>query len=319
MFKWALFLIVLASVGIYARNLWGALDSRTLRPRWGWMTLACVVSVAGWLPSVWFWGRLFLALGIRPDGGQLLRAYYCGHPGKYAPGKAMVILIRAALLAPGGVPAAATAYTVTLETLTFMAAGCVTMVLLLPDIIADIPQFAELSSFIAQPAWRVVFSLLAIGSGIGGLAALARISGRLAERMKGALPAVGTLSRKIPVRTFAGGLALFLGAWWLQGATIGLTLQALSPEPVSWSDWPLWTGTAAVSLVGGFLAIFAPGGLGVREGLLMELLQQQVGPHEAVAAAFLLRGVTLVGELLMAAAVYVLIRAPAQNEKAAPG
>jgi uncharacterized membrane protein YbhN (UPF0104 family) len=318
-FKWTLFLIVLVFVGIYARRMWGELGSRALRPRWGWLALATFVSVVGWLPSVWYWRRLLLTLGIRVDGGQLLRAYYCGHPGKYVPGKAMVILIRAALLAPSGVPAAATAYTVTLETLTFMAAGCVTMVLLLPYTIAGIPQLVDLTAFIAQPACRLAIPLLAIGSGIGGLAALARISGRLAGRMKGALPAVGTLSRRIPAQTFASGLILFLGAWWLQGATIGLTLQALSPEPVSWSDWPLWTSTAAVSLVGGFLAIFAPGGLGVREGLLMELLRQQVGPHEAVAAAIVLRGVTLAGELLMAAAVYVLIRAPGPEGKIASG
>ncbi|HTI50751.1 MAG TPA: hypothetical protein VL475_07365, partial [Planctomycetaceae bacterium] len=189
--------------------------------------------------------------------------------------------------------------------------GVVTMVLLLPWIIASIPQLDELAEFIAQPACRLAFPVLAIVGSIGGLTVLARISVRLAGRMKGSIPALGTLAQPIPLQTFAAGLVVFLGAWWLQGATLGLTLQALSPEPVSWSDWPLWTGTAAVSLVGGFLAIFAPGGLGVREGLLMELLRQQLGPHEAVAAAILLRGVTLVGELLMAGAVYVLIRAPA--------
>jgi uncharacterized membrane protein YbhN (UPF0104 family) len=309
-FKWTLFLVVLAFVAIHAQTLWGELDSRSLRPRWGWLVLATIVSVAGWLPSVWYWRELLRAVGVRPDGGQLLKAYYCGHPGKYVPGKAMVILIRATILSQNGVPAPTTAYTVTLETLTFMAAGCVTMVLLLPWMIAALPQLAEQAEFIAQPACRVAFPLLAIIGGIGGLAALSRIAGRLAERMTGTLPAVGTPSWRIPVRTFASGLAVFLGAWWLQGATLGLTLQALSPEPVSWSDWPLWTGTAAVSLVGGFLAIFAPGGLGVREGLLMELLRHQVGPHEAVAAAIVLRGVTLVGELLMAAAVYLFIRAP---------
>ncbi|HTI50315.1 MAG TPA: hypothetical protein VL475_05170, partial [Planctomycetaceae bacterium] len=107
--KWGLFFVVLAFVGLHAAKLWGEFDSRTLRLRWGWLALATVVSVAGWLPSVWYWRRLLGALGARPEGGQLLRAYYCGHPGKYVPGKAMVILIRATLLVPSGVPAATTA------------------------------------------------------------------------------------------------------------------------------------------------------------------------------------------------------------------
>jgi uncharacterized membrane protein YbhN (UPF0104 family) len=105
-------------------------------------------------------------------------------------------------------------------------------------------------------------------------------------------------------------LVSLVAAWWLQGAALGLTLQALSPEPVDWSDWPLWTGASAVSLVGGFLAFFTPGGLGVREGLLMELLRHHVGAHEAVAAALVLRVITLVGELVASALLYALVRRP---------
>jgi len=78
---------------------------------------------------------------------------------------------------------------------------------------------------------------------------------------------------------------VFLAAWWIQGLTLGLTIQAVASEPVNWGNWPFWTGTAAVAMVGGFIAIFTPGGLGVREGLLMELLSRQLGPDEAVLVA----------------------------------
>src|SRR4029453_18254377 len=72
----------------------------------------------------------------------------------------------------------------------------------------------------------------------------------------------------------------------------------------NWSDWPFWTGTSAVALVGGFVAVFTPGGLGVREGLLMELLERQLGPREAVIVGVLRRGVALAGEILIAGALY---------------
>ena len=52
---------------------------------------------------------------------------------------------------------------------------------------------------------------------------------------------------------------------------------------------------------GGFLAIFAPGGVGVREGALIAILQFQPGidTRQAVAAAFLLRLVGLGAEVVV--------------------
>jgi hypothetical protein len=288
--------------------LWREFDSRTLQLRWGWLASAVVASILVWLPSVWFWRRLLSVLGWNPPWLPLVRAHYCAHPGKYSPGKAMVIFLRATLLRPCGVPAATTGYTVVLETLTFMAAGVVTTVLLLPTIVAGLPQLRSFAEVAGHPIWRAGSFVVAIIGSLAGLAVLSRLSVYFAKKMKGAVPAMGSLDQPIPVPIFARGLVLFLGAWWLQGATLGLTLQAISPAAIDWRQWPQWTGAAAVSMVGGFLAVFAPGGLGVREGLLMELLRQQVGPHEAVAAAFLWRIVTLVGELLIAGALLPLGR-----------
>lgn len=308
--KWGLFGLTLLFVGLYARKLWQDFDARSLRIRWVWLTLATLVSAAGWIPSVWFWRRLLAKLGATAPLLQVARAYYCGHPGKYVPGKAMVILIRTALLKPYGVPAAATAFTVTLETLTFMVAGVVTTVLLLPWLVASFGELETLAEFIHRPAMRVLLPVAALAGGLAGLTLLSRISRSLALRVQAALPSVGSIAQPISPGTFAGGLVAFLGAWWLQGAALGLTLQGLSPEPVAWSNLPLWTGTAAISTIGGFLAVFAPGGLGVREGLLMGILREQVGPHEAVAAAVILRGVTLASELLASVVLYAIAGRP---------
>ena len=59
-------------------------------------------------------------------------------------------------------------------------------------------------------------------------------------------------------------------------------------------------------MVAGFLALFAPGGVGVREGVLIEVLQVQpaIDARHAVAAAFLLRLVGLVSEVVVAAVLY---------------
>jgi hypothetical protein len=70
-------------------------------------------------------------------------------------------------------------------------------------------------------------------------------------------------------------------------------------------------------MVGGFVAIFAPGGLGVREGLLMELLERELGPR-AVVVALLLRGVTLAGEVLVSGALYYGVAASPDTSGKSP-
>ena len=46
-----------------------------------------------------FWYRLLRQLGQRPTALAAVRAYYIGHLGKYLPGKACALLLRATLSA----------------------------------------------------------------------------------------------------------------------------------------------------------------------------------------------------------------------------
>ena len=306
--QWSLFLLVLTFVGGHAWQISQDVDLKRLTIRWGWLALAMLVAVIGWLPCAWYWQRLLSVLGFTPPWRQILRAYYCGHPGKYVPGKGMVLVIRAAMLHGCGVPAAVTVYTVTLETLTYISAGIVTAVLLLPWLLHQAPQWREFADWTDQPAARIGIPILAIAGSVVGLGVLSYVSHRLAAKFQRTIPSMQSMAQGVSIRTISVGLVVFLVAWWMQGVTLGLTLQAISPEPIDWRDWPTWTGAAAVALVVGFLALFAPGGLGVREGLLIELLEQQVGPAQAVITAILWRGVTLAGDVLAAVAMYYLIR-----------
>jgi uncharacterized membrane protein YbhN (UPF0104 family) len=298
-----MFLAVLIFVGRHGYKLWLDVNRQPLRLNWGWLTLATVASVAMWLPSVWYWRKLISSFGFSPTWTQVVRAHYCGQLGKYLPGKAAVIVIRTALIGASGVPAPAAALTVTVESVTYMWAGTLLAILLYPSLAPHLP--AEIAMAVADPFWRAGLLILVLCAGFAGMAALLRSYQRLnalfRRQMIDARPEVAASS---PVRTTVIGVVVFLAAWWIQGLTLGLMIQAVSPDPVSWGDWPFWTGTAAVAVVGGFVAIFTPGGLGVREGLLMELLAPQLGPHEAVLVAVLLRGAALAGEILVAGALY---------------
>ena len=61
--KWALCLLVLYVVGDRARDLWDHDQLRNVQLHAGWLLLAGLVYVLGWLPSIWFWGTLLRASG----------------------------------------------------------------------------------------------------------------------------------------------------------------------------------------------------------------------------------------------------------------
>jgi uncharacterized membrane protein YbhN (UPF0104 family) len=304
--KWGMFLVVLVFVVRHGWHLWTGFKQHGSPIKWGWLLLATATSLAAWIPSLWFWRQLMAALGATAPWLQTARAYYCGHLGKYVPGKGMAIVIRSALLKDCQVPGTTAALTVTIEALTWMWVGSLVAIALYPTLKPGLPAWIAGTADHPVLRWSIFAGVACTGPIVYAL--MMRSHGPLANWFHGstrASPAATgpSASHSIFAIWFTGTIG-FVASWWLQGLTLGLTIQAVSPQQWNWADWPFWTGTAAVALVGGFVVIFAPGGLGVREGLLMELLEHQLGPHEAVLVALLLRGVSLAGEILVSIALY---------------
>ena len=70
-----------------------------------------------------FWHRILRALGQNVGFWTALRAFYIGHLGKYVPGKAMVVILRAGMIRGPGVDASLAVVSVFFETLTMMSVG----------------------------------------------------------------------------------------------------------------------------------------------------------------------------------------------------
>jgi hypothetical protein len=99
--------------------------------------------------------------------------------------------------------------------------------------------------------------------------------------------------------TFYLGIAsLYLINWMLAGAGGWFALRALGP--VDPGIFPLVLAALALGTVAGFVALFAPVGLGVREGLGTIILAPAVGADLALLGLVLLRGVTVVLDLGLA-------------------
>jgi hypothetical protein len=154
----------------------------------------------------------------------------------------------------------------------------------------------------AVPTWPRVMQWLL------GLIGTRRFNPQAAERM-------GAIGARVLVMGYAG----LAGGWVLYGASLGAVLQALGAsgnDPAA--DWALHVAVAALSVVSGFLAL-VPGGLGVRELVLLELLRPRYGETLAIVSAIVLRLVWLVAEVVISAILYVAVRpAPADPPAAEP-
>jgi len=314
--KWSLFALVLAYVVRQGWTLWHAdeIQQASLgQIQAGWLVWSGVAYAAGWLPSVWFWHRMMRALGGRVRFRDSARAYYCGHLGKYVPGKAMVLVIRSAMMAQRGSSAWAAALTAAYETLTLMGTGVAVGAALAP-LLFDDSQTAGWPAWIVWMIGQPLLPPLAVLAACAlALPVVSRILSRIAARWTPPQMQETGQAPGIPTRLIAEGMLTFVVSWLLQGLSLGLTLRGVGGEaaaPFSLSDWPVWTGAVALSTSIGFAVLFAPGGLGVREGLLMAILSHQpgIGARQALLATVFSRLISLVTEFVAAGGLYYLIR-----------
>jgi hypothetical protein len=104
--------------------------------------------------------------------------------------------------------------------------------------------------------------------------------------------------------------------WALAGVAAYLSLAALTA--VDLGMYPLALASIALGTVAGFLALFAPVGLGIREGVGALVLAPAVGAEVALLSVLLLRGITIVIDLLLAL-VAILAGRRAQPLDTGPG
>jgi hypothetical protein len=268
-----------------------------LRP--GWLAVSVGTYTAGLGCWGTFWLRLLHRLGLHPPLGSAYRAYYVSHLGKYVPGKAWAILLRAALL-PGVQPGVA-ALTAAYETLTTMAAGALLAVLLVPWFVVGSDGLG----------WQAL-GLLALA----GVPILPGVFNVVVVRLAKPFLDPAAAPPRFAWSTLPEGLAVSGAGWCWLGVSVLALLQALVPDaPAPSAGFALrCLAYNALSYVAGFLALPAPGGLGVREAILQQLLAAELRAEhpEAVAAGMaalavvVLRLVWTLADLGAAAVAYAL-------------
>ena len=312
--------VVLWAVGRHAYRTWNDLAEHRLTLRFdpAGLVASGVLYLAGLSACGVFYERILRAGATPVPLVPALRAYLVSHLGKYVPGKAMVVVIRAGMVVPFGARASTAAIATFYETLVMMAAGGLVAAIGFAMASGSGPVTVTLPNWgpVELPLYR-----LASLSGLGlGLAFLVVVWPSMFTRLAGlvSLPIPGVGPDALP--RLSGGL-LARGLLW---SSIGWVLLGLSQLAVIRATVglgvvkglemrgavPAVIAAVALATAAGFVVAVMPGGLGVREGVLITLLNPALGPDRSVVAAFLLRLVWVAAELAAAAVLVPMLRPP---------
>jgi uncharacterized membrane protein YbhN (UPF0104 family) len=293
----------------------------------GWLALSGLLYLLGLGLSALYWRRLLGHLGNRPPLAMTLRAYFIGQLGKYLPGKAWALLLRAEYVRPGGVGLGVATLTAFYEVLTTMASGCLLAAVLFAALGPEggsNPTAADLRGLLSLRlpesgvlGWEApVLVALALFAATG-LPLLPGLFNRVVHRLT--LPFRG---RDDPVPTIrlaylGEGLLMTTLGWCLMGGALGAALRGVLGADLAWTPAALarLPAALAVSYVAGFVILVAPAGLGVREFFLTLLLAPELaalgemGEPAAARAAVVLAVLALrlawtAAELLLAGLLY---------------
>ena len=262
-------LIQLAVAGIVAWMVWATVVSNwsefrsldvSVTLHVGWIALATLVVFASYAISVEAWRRILAGWAQSLPYGRAARIWLVANLGRYIPGKVwsvagLMVLAQRAGVAPWAAGASAFA---------IQAVAIGTAVAL---VAAATPQAAS-------PLRLGVAALIAVAT-IAGLAWGWAV--RTLARLMGRTEAI----QPLPVGAVMESAVLGVLAWLAHGVAFWLLARGLGLPPL------LSIATAAgvfpLGYILGLLALFAPGGVGVREVVLFGLLAPTLGNGGAVA------------------------------------
>ncbi|HEV8149071.1 MAG TPA: lysylphosphatidylglycerol synthase transmembrane domain-containing protein [Gemmatimonadales bacterium] len=299
--QWAGGLLVLGFVARFLIRNWATIRAEPvawrLAPGWILASLATILVTYALLSESW--RRMLQGFGPRLRWIDAARIWVLSSMGKYLPGKVWAIAGMAVLAQRRGVPAwSATGSAILLQVVSIGTGA----------LLVGLTGMASLEAH--RPGSRIALVVIMLGS----VAALLLVSWAPLTRRLLARLAIAPETRATPSAPALGfGLAANLAAWILYGCALWLLARGILPA----AELPLpeAVGAFAGSYIAGLLFLLAPGGLGVREGVFMWMLQDRLGPANALALAAVSRLGMTVADVL-AALPFVLTRRGAAGETA---
>jgi glycosyltransferase 2 family protein len=247
----------LVFVSVRLRSTWEDSHIELGRVGWAWLTGAVVVTACGVLATGFIWLEILERLGVRTQP-RFAGIFFQAQLGKYIPGTVWQYAGRVALARAQRIPVRPVAISFFVElTSSAFAAGVLCLLLL--------------------GHWGAVAAGILVGSVIFATkrardGALVRLGERVGGRETGRI-----------VSAAATSLPLYVCVWLAVGTGFWLTARALIGTPAS--DVIFYLGAFTAAWLVGLIAIYAPGGLGVREAMLVVILRGKMGSADALVVA----------------------------------
>jgi uncharacterized membrane protein YbhN (UPF0104 family) len=278
-------LLGLTIVGFAVRSLVRNWDDLRAQPlEWkiepGWIILSAVLVWFMYAVLIAAWRRMLAAWGRGLDLWSASRIWTVSSLGKYVPGKVWAVAGMALMAQRAGVGAGpATGSAVILQVLAIGTGAA----------IAGLSGWGALRA--TYPGAVVGLAvLIATSAAAVGLLLWPELVNRLVRLAAPDAPAV-----RPPRGAVAFGIVANAVAWLGYGTALWLLARGLLPGAGLELGPAIAVFTA--SYLAGFLALFAPGGIGVREGVFILMLQGPIGIGAATALAIASRLLLTVTEL----------------------
>ena len=273
--RWAIIVVIFVFLGEMAWKNWIQVREASFTFRIFPLILSSLILAFSYFIQVWAWYLITLKLRIAIPFKETLESWFYSQLGKYLPGKVWLFLSRFYLYESKGKSKGAVTVALYFETMTMiMAAGLIFLVSFL--FCGEAPSSCHETLY----PWIILGLILASLSLHPKV--LQKILNRILTFLKRDL-----ISFSISYSDVLRILGVCILSWAFVG--LGFSLFVNSAFSVSLSSILFLTGALAISSTLGLVALFAPSGLGVREGVLVFLLSSIMPSAVAVILSVLTR------------------------------
>ena len=290
--KLAIFAVVLSFVVGALVDRFRAVDWRNLRPDAACLGGAVALLAVSGVVSGTGYHMLLVSFGHPIRWTTMLGVVWVSQLGKYVPGKVLSVAGGMWLLKKQNVPVAVG------MAINVMLMGLYVVVGLM--VAAPLVVFEKLT-LLGPLTW--LWSLLILAGGVVMLHPRVFVGAiNFGLRRLGREP----LPSRLRLRDYGGPLAMICFQWLLIGMAFWLAARSVADVPLARAPFVISATALAVTI--GFVAVFAPAGLGVREGLLLLLLAPVLGDATTAIVIVSVRFFQVVVEASLAGVGAIILR-----------
>ena len=273
--RWMIVIAIFLFLGKMASNHWGEIKGTSFTFKVVPFILSTLIFAFSYLIQAWAWYLITLKLGIALSPSETIETWFYSQLGKYLPGKVWLLLGRFYLYDSKGKSKKVISIALYFETILVILSGGLIF-------LAALVFFKEIrSSYDGNQFWWVILLFIIALVSLHPRVLLKILNWILVQLNR------EPISLSISYSEVLGILIFCVVAWMIGG--IGFYLFVDSVYPVSSNYILFLTGALAISSTLGLMAIFAPSGLGVREGALVYLLSFLMATPVAVIISILTR------------------------------